>query len=816
MVESPAKAKTIKKFLGPGFTIKASFGHVRDIPNRVKGKGRNRFGIDFENGYQPIYVPLPERQKVLKELEAAAAKTDIVYLATDPDREGEAIAWHIKEALALQAERVRRVTFNAITRRAVQEAMQKPATINMNLVNAQQGRRVLDRIFGYSLSEFLWKKITKGLSAGRVQSVAVRMIVDRERQIRAFKPEEFWRIRADLSAATSERRFGAALVEWEGRKFGLGDPAAASAAAAQAVADALRQATFRVITVNEKEMKGRPSPPFITSTLQQAASTFLRFSAVKTMRIAQELYEGVELAGGARTGLITYMRTDSTRIAPEALEEARAYIKRSYGDKYVPEKAQIYASRRGAQDAHEAIRPVSVEMTPDAVRSSLSDDQFKLYDLIWRRFLASQMAPSLSLLTTADIAAAAGRLEAKGRRVLFDGHTILGLEGKLRNRVKAEAAAAEATGEESVALVDEIKEEKAAIGEEVEDDEQPLPPLQPGEELQLHDLAVTQHFTQPPPRYSEASLVRALEKEGIGRPSTYAPIVQTIQERGYATLINRRFHATELGIAATDILLQNFAEILDIKFTASMEADLDHVEEGKVDWRALVDRFYRPFADQLEKALAQAEPLKGRPAPNNESCPQCGSEMVIRYSQSGAFLGCKRYPECQGIIPLAGEAAAAEISAETPACPACGGHMVLRRSRFGAFFGCSKYPECKQTLRVGRDGKPIIPPDIKRSCEICGSPMRVQSGKRSFRLVCDKENCGNIKGIDRHGQVIDLPRFEGIKCEKCGAEMVTRLSRRGPFLSCSAFPKCRNAKPLPTEAAKTEKPAESDGVKSEK
>ena len=803
IVESPAKAKTIKKFLGCGFTVKASLGHVRDIPNRVKGKGRARFGIDFENGYQPVYTPIPERQKVLKDLAESAAKVGLVYLATDPDREGEAIAWHIKEALSLPDEKVRRVTFNAITRRAVQDAMQKPTAINMNLVNAQQGRRVLDRIFGYSLSEFLWKKITKGLSAGRVQSVAVRMIVDRERQIRAFKPEEFWRIRADLSATADEqRRFTAILVEWQGRKFGLGEPAASNAEQAQSVAAILRQAAFQVTAVNEKEVKGRPKPPFITSTLQQAASTFLRFSAVKTMRIAQELYEGVELAGGVRTGLITYMRTDSTRIAPEALDEARAYIRKAYGEQYVPEKPQIYASRRGAQDAHEAIRPVSVEMTPESLRSFLSDDQFMLYDLIWRRFLASQMTPSVCLITIVDIAAAAGRLEAKGRRMLFEGHTILGLEGRQRTKGKVETTAEDTAAEESMALAEEIKEEKAAAGEEIEEDEQPLPPLQAGDVLRLHDLAVTQHFTQPPPRYSEASLVRALEKEGIGRPSTYAPIVQTIQERGYVKLINRRFHATELGIAATDILLQNFAAIMDLKFTASMEADLDHVEEGKVDWRELVDRFYKPFADRLEKALQQAEPLKGRPAPNNERCPQCGAEMVIRYSQNGAFLGCARYPECQGTIHLPAETTDDEAARDAPACPACGAAMILRRSRFGVFWGCSKYPECRQTLHAGRDGKPVIPPEIKRDCEICGSAMRVQAGRRGFRLVCSDEKCNNIKGIDRHGQVVDLPRFEGINCEKCGAAMITRLSRRGPFLSCSAFPKCRNAKPLPKEAAK--------------
>ena len=799
IVESPAKAKTIKKFLGAGYTVKASMGHIRDIPS--KGRGLKRFGIDFENNYTPVYEPIKGREKTLKEIAAAAEKVDEVYLAPDPDREGEAIAWHLKEALHLAEDKTFRVTFNAITKNAVQEAISHPTKINMDLVNAQQGRRVLDRLVGFSLSPFLWKKITKGLSAGRVQSVAVRLVVEREKEIGAFNAEEFWRINVDLSKFGDNQVFEAGLVRWGGEKFALGSPCASNEASAQQIAQVLRGAEYNITKIDKREVKGRPSPAFITSTLQQAASTWLHFGAQRTMRIAQQLYEGIEVDGN-HTGLITYMRTDSTRIAPEALAQARDYIGRNYAPDYLPEKAQVYSSKKNAQDAHEAIRPASVFLTPESIKHSLTPDQYKLYSLIWRRFVSSQMTPARYQTTTVTVAADKGVLEAKGRVVLFDGYTVLNFEyNQLKNKSKEDI-------EEETEAESAPDSEGEGDGEgKKKDKEQLLPPLEEGTSLQKHDLRATQHFTTPPPRYTEASLVRALEKEGIGRPSTYAPIVQTIQERGYVRLEKRRFFATELGIAVTELLLNNFTTIMDFAFTAKMESDLDEVEEGRVDWHKLVDDFYKPFAASLELATKEAETLKGKPAPNGEKCPLCGGEMVIRYSARGAFLGCGNYPECRGIQPMPGEDASDGEEGEElepVSCPKCGAPMVKKRSRYGDFMACSGYPACKQTLPLGRDGKPVDLPDIKMDCEKCGREMAVKLGKSGPFLACSGyPECKNTKHIDKEGKIIEMPDVSGEVCEKCGAAMIARMSRRGPFMACSAFPKCRNAKPIPgTEAAK--------------
>ncbi len=783
IVESPAKAKTIKKFLGAGYTVKASMGHVRDIPS--KGRGQKRFGIDFDNRYTPVYEPIKGREKTLKEIAVAAKGMDEVYLAPDPDREGEAIAWHLKEALGLTEDKTFRVTFNAITKSAVQEAIAHPTKINMDLVNAQQGRRVLDRLVGFSLSPFLWKKITKGLSAGRVQSVAVRLVVEREKEIAAFKPEEFWRIAVDLVKEGTNQPFEASLVKWGGEKFALGSPCASNGESAHAIAAALENARYDITSVEKREVKGKPSPAFITSTLQQAASTWLHFGAQRTMRIAQQLYEGVEVDGNL-TGLITYMRTDSTRIAPEALDQARAFIAQNYAPDYLPEKAQIYSSKKNAQDAHEAIRPANVFLTPESVRSALSPEQFRLYELIWRRFVSSQMNPARYQTTTVTIQADKGILEAKGRVVLFDGYTVLSMEATLRKAAEKEAE----------------KEEEAEEGEDGEKKkEQMLPPLSEHDPLRKEAVRPSQHFTTPPPRYSEASLVKALEKEGIGRPSTYAPIVQTIQERGYVRLEQRRFHATELGIAVTDLLLANFEQIMDLAFTAKMENDLDEVEEGKVDWHQLVDDFYKPFEKQLEKAGTEAETLKGKPAPGGEKCPLCGGDMVIRYSARGAFLGCAAYPECKGIKPMPGEGAGDGEDGEPMepvSCPKCGAPMIKKRSRFGDFLACSGYPGCTQTLPLTKDGKPVELPNIKMDCEKCGKEMVVKMGKNGPFLACSGyPDCKNTKHISRDGSIIHLPDLSGVACDKCGAPMIARMSRRGPFMACSAFPKCRNAKPMP-------------------
>ena len=779
IVESPAKAKTIKKFLGAGYTVKASMGHIRDIPS--KGRGKKRFGIDLENNYTPNYEPIKTREKTLKDLESAAKKADEVYLAPDPDREGEAIAWHLKEQLKLDDDNTYRVTFNAITKSAVQEAISHPEKINMNLVNAQQGRRVLDRLVGFSLSPFLWKKITKGLSGGRVQSVAVRLVVEREKEISAFTPEEFWKIAVKLAKSGADEIFEANLVKWDGEKFALGSPCASNEESATRIAGILDNADYKITSIDKRVVKGRPSPPFITSTLQQAASTFLHFGAQRTMRIAQQLYEGIEVEGEL-TGLITYMRTDSTRVAPEGIAEVRDYISDNFSAEYLPEKPNSFASKKNAQDAHEAVRPTSALLTPERLRGNLSPEQFKLYELIWKRFVASQMTPASYQTTTATIQADKGILEAKGRVVLFDGHTVMQL-AKKKKEVEDKK--------------DGDNEEETASKKSKEKD-QILPSIAKGDDLLKKSLNSTQHFTTPPPRYSEASLVRALEKEGIGRPSTYAPIVQTIQDRGYVRLEKRSFHATELGIAVTELLLASFKDIMDLAFTAKMEGDLDRVEEGEAVWYKIVDDFFKPFTENLDKATKEVEALKGRSAPNDEKCPLCGSDMVVRYSARGAFLGCSKYPDCKGLMSMPGEEQEGSDDIEPVSCPKCGNPMIKKSSRYGEFLACSSYPACNQTLPIGKDGKIVELPDIKKDCPKCGKEMVVKLGKNGPFLACSGyPECQTTMHLDKDGKIIQLPDLSDIKCDKCGAPMIARMSRRGPFMACSAFPKCRNAKPIP-------------------
>lgn len=770
VVESPAKAKTIKKILGPDFEVKASVGHIRDLK---KGWGNKSFGIDIENGYKPNYIVIKGKEKTVNELKKAASAASEIFLAPDPDREGEAIAWHLKEIMDLDDEKAQRITYQAITKKAVLDAVSHPSRINMDLVNAQQGRRVLDRLVGFSLSPFLWKKVAKNLSAGRVQSVAVRIVVDREREIQAFVPQEFWRINAVVSPEGKKKdKFEAQLVEWKGEKFALGTPAAQTEESAKTIASLLEKADFSIQSIQSKEAKSRLMPPFITSTLQQAASTHLRFGTSRTMGVAQKLYEGMELGDGNPVGLITYMRTDSTRIAPEALEEVRRYIGDNFDKAYLPEKPNSYGKSEGAQDAHEAIRPTSVSNTPEAVKPYLTSEQFKLYELIWRRFVASQMNPARYLTTTIKIAADEGILEAKGRVTLFDGYTVL------------------------------LPESSKKEGEE-DKKNQSLPAMEEDDRLDLLDLETLQNFTKPPSRYSEASLVRALEKEGIGRPSTYAPIIKTIRDRGYVRLEKRAFHATELGMAVNDMLVNNFNDIMDLKFTAAMEADLDKVESGEVDWVTLIDSFYKPFSQSVEKATEEAPALKNREWTGGETCPQCGGPLVVRYSMNGAFLGCADYPECKGLMPMPGEEETDEEGNEIPKvdCPTCGKPMIMKKSRYGKqFLACSAYPDCKTTLSVDKDGKPVELPKIERDCDKCGSPMDVKMGRRGPFLACTNyPKCKNTLPLDKDGKVIELPKVEGVVCDKCGGEMVVKMSRRGPFLSCSNYPKCRNAKPLPKE-----------------
>ncbi len=778
IVESPAKAKTIKKILGKDFTVKASVGHIRDLNS--KGRGKKALGIDTDNGYKPDYIVIKGKEKTVKELQDAAAKADEVYLAPDPDREGEAIAWHLKEVIGLTDEEAHRVTYSAITKKAVQQALEHPRKIDMDRVNAQQGRRILDRLVGFSLSPFLWKKVAKNLSAGRVQSVAVRIVVDREREIKAFVPEEFWRIKALVSPEKKEKdKFDALLVRWQGKKFELGNPVAQTEASARDVAEHIQNSPLRVLKIETREAKGKTSPPFITSTLQQAASTALNFGTSKTMSVAQKLYEGMEIDGVSQ-GLITYMRTDSTRIAPEAMDEVRTYISDNFDPEYLPEKPQIYSTSKNAQDAHEAIRPSSVELTPEKVKPFLTREQYRLYELIWRRFVASQMPPALYDVTTLTIEAGEGELEAKGRITRFKGYTIL------------------------------IPEEQK--GKKDDGKYQDLPDMQKADPLDLLNLDTTRNFTKPPARFSEASLVKALEKEGIGRPSTYAPIIKTISDRGYVRLENRYFHASELGMAVNDILVQNFENIMDLKFTAGMESDLDQVENGQTDWVKLVDDFYQPFLERLDKAGKEAEALKGRPWEGEEKCPLCGSGLVVRYSVNGAFLGCEKYPECKGLIPMPGEKGEeAEPEADVD-CPECGSPMIMKTSRYGKkFLACSKYPECKTTLSVDKEGKPVELPKVEMNCDVCGKPMEVKMGRRGPFLACTGyPDCKNTMPLDKEGKPVILPKVEGEVCEKCGKPMDVKMGRRGPFLACTGFPKCRNAKPLPGEEDKKAKKEEKE------
>ncbi len=764
IVESPAKAKTIKKMLGRGYQVKASVGHIRDIDS--KGRGKDAFGIDFDNGFEPHYIVLPGKKKTVAELKSATDKAAEVYLAPDPDREGEAIAWHLKEALKLSGSKVKRITCPSITKKAVTEAIQNPRDIDMNLVGAQKGRRVLDRIVGFSLSPFLWKKVAKKLSAGRVQSVAVRLIVEKEQEIAAFQTKEFWKITAQLHAQNEDPSpFNAVLVSWKDEKFALNGKHSSSEEKAREVETALKVADFRIVDMISKNTSSKPPLPFITSTLQQAASSQLRFGTRRTMQIAQQLYEGIELADGP-VGLITYMRTDSPRLDPEAVSDIRNWIGEKFPDK-LPEQPRLYGgkAKKGVkiQDAHEGIRPTSVQYTPDSIKPYLTQEQYRLYNMIWIRAVASQMKDTRYAVTTIKVAADHGILEASGRITLFEGFTVLAPEAK------------------------KSREEY-----------QNLPTVDIQTPLTLDKLTTEQKWTKPPPRFTEASLVKTLEKEGIGRPSTYASIIQTIRDRGYVRLEKRIFYANELGITVNSILLTEFPDILDYHFTADMENSLDAVEEGTVDWHKLLADFYRNFAPRVEAAVENAEPLKGRKWNGSESCPICGKFLVYRYSITGAFLGCSDFPECKGLIPLPGEGSDdGETDGEPVVCPKCGKTMLLKSSRYGKFYACSGYPDCSNIANLGADGQAVFLPDISMDCDECGTPMEVKSKRRGPVMVCPDEDCRRELPV-KDGVVIDLPKAGGIKCEKCSRPMIVRLSRRGPFLACTGFPQCHNALSLQT------------------
>ena len=688
IVESPAKAKTIGKYLGRGYKVTASMGHVRDLP-------ASTLGIDVENGYTPKYITIKGKQKLVKELKAEAKKCDGVLLATDPDREGEAISWHLANILGLDPSAPNRVTFDEITKKGVKEGMAHPRAINIDLFNAQQARRELDRLVGYKLSPFLWKKVRRGLSAGRVQSVAVRLIRDRELEIENFKPDEYWNIDALLNPQGEKGEFTARLAATaDGKKLTV-----TNKQQADGILAALDGRDYTITKIEKGKRRRQPSPPFITSTLQQDASRAFGFSATRTMRAAQTLYEGVDIAGHGTVGLITYMRTDSLRIAAEAQAAAKTFIAERWGDNYVCKTARKWKSRSAtaAQDAHEAIRPSMPELTPDEVEQSISGDTAKLYRLIWSRFMASQMADCIQDTVSASITAGDYLFRASGFRVLFDGFTAL--------------------YEEST---DDAKKKETA-----------LPPLEEGQKLALKRLTADQKFTQPPPLYTEATLIHALEENGIGRPSTYAPIITTIVDRGYVEKDQKKLKTTPLGQAVNTVMMEQFPDIVNVKFSADMEKKLDVVEAGQADWVKTIDDFYQGFEKSLEQAEKNMEGkrIKVEDIPTDEICEKCGRPMVIKSGRYGKFVACSGFPECRNAHPL--------VKDTGGLCPLDGGHMLVRKSAKGrVYYGCSNYPKCNYMT---------WDEPVPERCPQCGSTLFKKKGQ----LYCAKEGCGFVKSVEK-------------------------------------------------------------------
>ena len=688
IVESPAKAKTIGKYLGRGYKVTASMGHVRDLP-------ASTLGIDVENGYKPKYITIKGKQKLVKELKAEAKKCDGVLLATDPDREGEAISWHLANILGLDPAAPNRVTFDEITKKGVKEGMAHPRAINIDLFNAQQARRELDRLVGYKLSPFLWKKVRRGLSAGRVQSVAVRLIRDREIEIENFKPDEYWNIDALLHPQGEKGEFTARLAATaDGKKLTVTDKQQADAVLA-----ALDGKDYTITKIEKGKRRRQPAPPFITSTLQQDASRAFGFSATRTMRAAQTLYEGVDIAGHGTVGLITYMRTDSLRIAAEAQAAAKTFIADRWGEGYVCKAPRKWKSRSAtaAQDAHEAIRPSMPELTPDEVEQSISGDTAKLYRLIWSRFMASQMADCIQDTVSASITAGEYLFRASGFRVSFDGFTAL--------------------YEEST---DDTKKKETA-----------LPPLEEGQKLALKKLTADQKFTQPPPLYTEATLIHALEENGIGRPSTYAPIITTIVDRGYVEKDQKKLKTTPLGQAVNTVMMEQFPDIVNVKFSADMEKKLDVVEAGEADWVKTIDEFYQGFEKSLEQAEKNMEGkrIKVEDIPTDEICEKCGRPMVIKSGRYGKFVACSGFPEGRNAHPL--------VKDTGGLCPLDGGHMLVRKSSKGrVYYGCSNYPKCNYMT---------WDEPVPERCPQCGSTLFKKKGQ----LYCAKEGCGFVKAIEK-------------------------------------------------------------------
>ena len=702
IVESPTKERTIGKFLSKGYVVKSSYGHVRDLPQR-------RLGVEIENDFEPAYVVLTRAKKLLPLLNKVAKKAKYIFLATDYDREGEAIAWHLSQLLKVSKEKLKRITFHEITPEAIKAALSDPRDLDTNLVDAQVARRVLDRLVGYKLSPLLWKKVKRGLSAGRVQSVAVRMICHREEEIGRFKPQEYWSVAIKFETEEKET-FWAQIYSHAGKRFDRLD--IKSKSMVDNILKDLGSAKYAVSKVESKQRKRQPSAPFTTASLQQESSHRLGFRAQRTMIIAQQLYEGIDLGKEGSVGLITNMRTDSTFIAKAAQNEASQFIEGKYGKKFLPPKPRVFKTKaKGAQEAHEAIRPTSVFREPSSIKSHLSPEQFKLYKLIWERFVASQMADALYNTLTVDISSSPSKyiFRANGRTLEFQGFLAL-----------------------NPALEDsDNKDEK-------------LPNLKKNQSLEKKTIKPAQHFTEPPPRYNEASLVRTMEAQGIGRPSTYAPIIQTIISRGYVRLEERRFVPTELGKTVDRQLVENFAEIVDVNFTAELEALLDHVADGKAKWQKVVKNFWEPFSKKLSVADKNMKVTKPKPIETDVKCDLCGEKMVVRESRYGRFLACGTYPTCTYKISLDKEGNVVRPEETGEKCPTCGKAIVQRLGRRGKFLACSGYPKCRFTKSVPREG-------------------------------------GEIKNT-------------GEKCENCGKEMVVKRGRFGEFLACSGYPQCKTIK----------------------
>jgi DNA topoisomerase-1 len=746
VVESPAKAKTIKKYLGAGFTVKASVGHVVDLP-------KSKMGVDVNNGFVPEYVHIQGKSKIIQELKKSAEGVDIVYLAPDPDREGEAIAWHLAEEIRPANSNIKRILFNEITKKGVTEGLSRPGEIDRHKFESQQARRILDRLVGYQISPILWNKVQRGLSAGRVQSVAVRMIVEREREIAAFKPEEYWTIEADLEGPRPPA-FRAKLSKIDGKKAELGE-----GTQAKAIAEELKTTPLSVTEVERKERRKNPLPPFITSRLQQEAARKLRFTAKKTMALAQRLYEGLELGDGP-VGLITYMRTDSTRLSDDALADARNYISNKYGTAVLPEAANVYKTKKSAQDAHEAIRPTSTEYEPEQVRALLekhaegnqeklrdAEDYVRLYTLIWNRFIACQMRPAIFDQTTVDVTGGRYTLRANGQVLKFPGYTLVYTDS------------AEETGDTE------------------ESGDRALPELAVGDAVKLLKIDPEQHFTQPPPRFTEASLVKELEDKGIGRPSTYAAILSTIQDRGYAEKREGRFFPSLLGSKVNDLLVESFPDILDATFTAQMEESLDQVEEGTADWQKLLGDFYSPFKRELEHAQKHMRDLKREEIPTDFKCEKCGSTMVIKWGRNGEFLACSGYPECKNtkefLRAADGTISIKPATTTNEVCPTCSKPMMVKRGRFGEFLACSGYPECKTTRPISLG---VTCP--RSGCGGFLTEKRSRRGKVFF-------GCANYSktGCDFVSWDRPIPQ----KCPQCGAAfLVKRENKKGTRIRCIA------------------------------